>query len=376
MTAMNVAPVNAAYTDYASRMKINGDWEDPYGQLRGISTEGTGTVSDPFIVEWYRFIGDLGGLWLINISYYVVIRNCIFQPSSSSGGMWIDRTDFIDIYDNQFYGQVDLTSVDNSTFHDNTIVGTRVSTSSSKHTRFFNNTFTGEGSEFSMTAVQNIYFGLNYMYESSTSIRFHGVLYSLIENNTIVNCTTGAQVSDADYNVVRYNVVNHTFYYGILLEEGCVGNSFYGNVIEDVGRDLPAHALAGPSYSGLHLVGSSAGNNISWNSFVGNERSAVDDSGNNYYANYWSDYEGLDDNDDGFGDSPYMVDGSSSSQDPIPRMGREIISYVVPQTTDTTTPTSVRTDFPIMDIGIIVAAVLIVVITAALVGKRLMTKNE
>ena len=57
------------------------------------------------------------------------------------------------------------------------------------------------------------------------------------------------------------------------------------------------------------------------NDFINNHRQAFDtgenewsfDWGNISIGNYWSDYNGTDNNDDGIGDTPYMIPGGNST---------------------------------------------------------------
>lgn len=119
-----------------------------------------------------------------------------------------------------------------------------------------------------------------------------------ILNNTIKNCQQGVAISSYDAN-------------GIYVPSD--GNVISGNIIKN------------SLYGNIRLWDSN-NNRIVENDFVvkfgnnaDNARSA-DSTGNTWEKNYFSDYTGKDNNGDGFGDTPYIIPGSSNDQDPSPAM--------------------------------------------------------
>jgi len=53
-------------------------------------------------------------------------------------------------------------------------------------------------------------------------------------------------------------------------------------------------------------------NDVYFNNFLGNIENAYDDSSNDIFENYWDDYIGVDDDEDGIGDTPYDITGDSN----------------------------------------------------------------
>jgi len=61
-------------------------------------------------------------------------------------------------------------------------------------------------------------------------------------------------------------------------------------------------------------------NVIKHNNFFQKQRQAHDNGTNSWEGNYWNDYLGIDNNGDGFGDSPYFIFGTSTTVDATPKM--------------------------------------------------------
>ncbi|MGY5876800.1 MAG: right-handed parallel beta-helix repeat-containing protein, partial [Candidatus Thorarchaeota archaeon] len=71
---------------------------------------------------------------------------------------------------------------------------------------------------------------------------------------------------------------------------------------------------------GISIDGSSDGNTFNWNAVrEGVTNYAIDDgTSNNFNYNFWSNYTGTDSDMDGYGDTPYSIDGASMTQDSYP----------------------------------------------------------
>jgi len=96
---------------------------------------------------------------------------------------------------------------------------------------------------------------------------------------------------------------------GILLYES-PNNMIWGNTIMANGR------------YGIQFVESS-GNTVYNNNLANNtnqidlDNLSISTWDNGYEGNYWSDYEGTDSNNDGIGDSPYIIDGNTTDNYPL-----------------------------------------------------------
>ncbi len=95
---------------------------------------------------------------------------------------------------------------------------------------------------------------------------------------------------------------------------------------------LSRNYISGNNY-GVQIINSN-------NSFIFNNRfttniiNALDNGTNNFWnnasiGNYWDDYDGIDVNDDGIGDTPYYIPGSAGTQDNFPIWDDGLDTYIV-----------------------------------------------
>lgn len=138
--------------------------------------------------------------------------------------------------------------------------------------------------------------------------------FNTIENNTIMNnIFNGVRIEFSSSNVFKHNTIinNHGFGFtldvaeGNIIIENTVSQSFWDNFF-----------LANNTYQNWIYH-----NNI----YQGDEENAHD-AGTNYWdngypsgGNYWDDYTGIDQNQDGIGDTPYIILGGDN-QDRYPLM--------------------------------------------------------
>lgn len=139
---------------------------------------------------------------------------------------------------------------------------------------------------------------------------------NLIEDNLITDNGVGISTRTNNSRIFHNTITdNHC---GIGLEETEVGLSggifIYENIIEN---NQIGFAVAG-----------SANNTIFHNNVVHNQAhlfapySRASNWDNGFEGNYWSDYSGSDNNSNGIGDIPYVVNGSTGNVDRFPLMGR------------------------------------------------------
>jgi hypothetical protein len=160
------------------------------------------------------------------------------------------------------------------------------------------------------SSISILYGGYSNAIYNNTVINGNGIssvwIGNRIFNNTVENCTRGVgAVGAGSANNVFYanRIVNNDIGLGVSTEGG--NNIFYANYV--------ANNTIGVSIKYVFPVGDN--NTFYHNNFIGNSMQVQYwDRGydaarfdNGQKGNYWSDYNGIDVNDDGVGDTPYMI---------------------------------------------------------------------
>ncbi|MDG6217861.1 MAG: NosD domain-containing protein [Candidatus Thermoplasmatota archaeon] len=155
----------------------------------------------------------------------------------------------------------------------------------------------------------------NIIRDNYDGIYSYGGNYNSFYNNTFISNTMYAIyiLSRSDHNLIHNNVFeDNSFALRIKSAQHnqVVKNQFYNN------------------RRGVWLCCGSSHNVVYHNTFVNNSVwSAQDDVTRNVWyneetnqGNYWDDYDGIDENNDGIGDTDHNVRGSGSRKDPYPLM--------------------------------------------------------
>jgi parallel beta-helix repeat protein len=132
---------------------------------------------------------------------------------------------------------------------------------------------------------------------TSNNLRYNNITYN---HETGINLT-----SSSSNNFIENNNITSNNKTGILIIEDSNDNTIFRNNI--------THNLE----IGLNITGAS-GNQIHHNNFINNTQNAYDstialnDWDDGAEGNYWTDYLGSDDDNDGFGEDPYVIPGGGS----------------------------------------------------------------
>lgn len=140
-------------------------------------------------------------------------------------------------------------------------------------------------------------------------IFFYASSTSLVEQNVLSNNSMraiGMWDNSNNNAIIKNEILNN--------QEGVVLTNSFKNIIRN-------NRIENNKY-GIRLSRSS-GNEITHNNFINNERQVeISESTNNAWddgseGNYWSDYRGVDSNNDGIGDTPYAIDSNNKDNCPL-----------------------------------------------------------
>jgi parallel beta-helix repeat protein len=150
-------------------------------------------------------------------------------------------------------------------------------------------------------------------------IMLGSTINSTIINNIINNNSRGIYLTKSNNNTVRGNYITNNN----------VGIWLYDSSNNNIVRNYVANNLNGTSIMLSPFMPTSSNNLFYHNSYVNNSRQvymsppgfAIPDSinvwDNGVEGNYWSDYVGVDNDGDGLGDSPYVIDANNQDNYPL-----------------------------------------------------------
>ena len=203
----------------------------------------------------------------------------------------------------------DIIHVSSGTYHENL---------------FINKTLTLIGEDKANTIIVGSEYGCTVIQANLTTVNISGFTIANGTNGIMLETCNGSIIRDNNINadttgIWLYHSNNNTISDNLLSESGWVGLLLCGHSSKNI---ILRNTIENKTI-GIELTGRN--NLIYHNNFVNNQnQTSMLESFNNTWdnsleGNYWSNYEGRDADQDGIGDTPYLID--VNNQDNYPLMG-------------------------------------------------------
>lgn len=268
---------------------------------------GNGTESDPYIIEnlWItQTVVNTDSIEIRDTTANVTVQNC-----------YLDTVFSADPYSGDCVGIEYASCSGKGTFTNNTIKGFQFglwANSDESNVVIYKNYF--ENCYFTVAPYynkDNVTIVNNEFQECAHAIYAIGNAPSTlgILNNIIINSTYDAIVCQGSNHTLIQNNTCVNGSEGVSLEAFCYYTSVINNTFENVMNEA------------IFIEYRSANNSITWNNVsTSHSTTAIDNGANNTFdKNYWYNYDGYDLDDDGYGDEPYLIQGTAGSMDNNPR---------------------------------------------------------
>ncbi|MFX1532879.1 MAG: nitrous oxide reductase family maturation protein NosD [Promethearchaeota archaeon] len=294
---------------------------------------GTGTPTDPIIIEKYKILSNnritptfrvkntdlyfkfcdnqfrqtYSAIGLFNVTNAQIINNDI---PSCQYGVSIDRSHHITVLKNVIHNG------------DSTIDMRAINVYNSNFTTITNNTVNVSGMEYSLVvrallldASNNNIISYNDISNCKNVITSSFSSNNIFQNNQIHDCNGGVYFDHNNNDTFIFNTIKSASLY-YMGEYKFSIEVYKGNMTilnnSLIYNDCALHFTESDQKTPNKIV-------VKWNDFIGNYIQAIDNSTNNVFEyNYWDEWTTPDLNEDGIVDIPYSIEGKANNHDNYP----------------------------------------------------------
>jgi parallel beta-helix repeat protein len=303
---------------------------------------------------------------------------------NSQIGINLDKAKNISILNNRIDGQVNI-NLENSfgnTISNNALLGEYygIKIMNSTGNYVSHNQIATHNNQYPTQACievqysQNNTFRNNTLKDSKNGYYIYKSNKNEFKNNFISENTYGIQIEESDQNEIINNQISRNMNFGIYLKRSNLNNIQFNYLMKNTDYGIK---LESSNNNSIYLNRFTANGGVKTQGFVDTNTNSWNDESK---GNYWSDYDGMDQNQDDVGDTPYILDGGMNVGDNYPMLNEmDIINYFITKNAELTV-SSTRTEDTgtkgelLIDENVVLMTTLVIIITSTLTGVYLVNE--
>lgn len=247
------------------------------------------------------------GIYIVPGAHRVQINDC--RLVANLFGIWLQGVDDARLLNNTITGRRDLQSAQR---------GNGIQVYDTRGARVTGNEISGTRDGIYVDVSRDAQFRHNRIHHVRYGTHYMNTHHSTWEDNEVYLSRAGLALMEVRSLTVRRNIAWGNTDHGIMLrtiqdsliEDNVVAGNDRGFFIYDAEYNTLRHNLIINNRTGVHLSAGSSNNQVDGNDFIGNQEqvrfvAARDVEWGKQEGNYWSNYNGWDQNGDGQGDVAY-----------------------------------------------------------------------